>query len=322
VSIGNEVVTFENPAGMNLVGVLHRPAGPARREMMILLSPGVKNRIAPHGLYVKMASRFAALGYPVFRFDFHGLGDSEGVLPEEYLADVYRAIQLGRYVDDSIASMDWAESALGYKRFIMGGLCGGAISGLLAASKDARVVGLLGMGIPAVLDSATRDQARFMTGGQLNRLREGYLLKLASPRAWLNFLSFKSDYRMIVRSALARHRKGATLPDSRGASAPADNRNPLFAPALKTVLARGCASLLVFSGSDRLHWEFEEKYAESHRAVLEKYRESVTIAVIPEANHVFTYDEWQEKLFGVSSEWLTRRFAGWAVADVAKPEVS
>ncbi len=38
----------------------------------------------------------------MLRFDFFGLGDSEGDLDETVLADVYNNIEVGRYVDDTL----------------------------------------------------------------------------------------------------------------------------------------------------------------------------------------------------------------------------
>ena len=72
-------VQFVNPQGLQLVGIVHEPP-PERRSRVgvILLSPGVKNRVAPHRLYVKMAERLLRRGLWVLRFDFYGLGDSEG----------------------------------------------------------------------------------------------------------------------------------------------------------------------------------------------------------------------------------------------------
>ena len=197
-------VTFRNKSGHRLFGILHRPAHPcASGTAILLLSPGVKMRVAPHRLYLDMAERFVALGYTVLRFDFYGLGDSEGDVHEEYLADLYGAVQVGRYIHDTIAAMDWMQSTHGTTKFIVSGLCGGAITGLLAAVKDPRIVGLLGLAIPVILDGSRIDFNKYMTDAQLNATRDGYLGKLASPgawRSWIRFLTFQSDYKMIARS--------------------------------------------------------------------------------------------------------------------------
>ena len=117
----------------------------------------------------------------MFRFDFSGLGDSEGVIDEPYLADFYGTIALGRYVTDTVDAMDWLRGQYPVNRFVLGGLCGGAITGVLAAPQRSDVAGLLGLGLPLMVEGRNIDPHRNVTAGQLNRLRGQYVKKLASP---------------------------------------------------------------------------------------------------------------------------------------------
>src|SRR5262245_25392525 len=138
-------VTFQNRQGYRLFGVLDTPAkattGPTSDLGLILLSPGVKMRVGPERLYRRVTDLFVGLGIPSLRFDFWGLGDSEGTLKEEFLKDVYNHIEVGRFVDDVIDAMDWMQRECGTKRFILSGLCGGAITGRLTGSRDRRGAG-------------------------------------------------------------------------------------------------------------------------------------------------------------------------------------
>src|SRR5688500_9087000 len=128
-----EAVKFANTAGLALYGTLHRPATPGRNlPAVVLLSPGVKMRVGPGRLYVPLTRMLNELGYTVLRFDFFGLGDSEGELQETMLVDVYNNIEVGRYVDDTLCAIKWLRQEQGFKRFVLGGLCGGAITALLA----------------------------------------------------------------------------------------------------------------------------------------------------------------------------------------------
>ena len=44
-------VRFANRQGLGLVGIVHEPAADRRLDVaVVLLSPGVKNRVAPHRL--------------------------------------------------------------------------------------------------------------------------------------------------------------------------------------------------------------------------------------------------------------------------------
>lgn len=304
-------VTFQNKAGHRLFGMIHRPVKPcASSAAIILLSPGVKMRVAPHRLYLDMAERFAALGYPVLRFDFYGLGDSEGEAEEEYLADLYGAVQVGRYIDDTIAAMDWMQRTYGTQKFIISGLCGGAITGLLTAVRDQRISCLLGLAIPVILDGTHIDFAKYMTDAQLRGTRDGYVRKLwdlGAWRSWVRFLTFQSDYRLIFRSLLKPllvNRGTSSAPQLTGQSEERDNTNPYFAPAFFNMVSSSRHVYLIFAGSDRLLWEYETKFVERNRAKLESCKSWYEIHVTKDANHIFSFREWEEDMLDQCSRWL------------------
>ncbi len=302
-----EPVRFKNAQGHYLFGMYHPPAGvrPARKTAVILLSPGVKMRVAPHRLYNQMAEQFSANGFPVLRFDFWGLGDSEGECPEELLADLYGEVQVGRYVKDCQCAMRWLSGEKGIDRFVLGGLCGGAITGLLAGANDPRCVGLLALGIPVILDSANADQNRYMTQWQRGAIRQTYFRKLISPGAWLRLLTFKSDFGLIWRSVF---RSGNPNPASGKAQetghAEKSNVNPLFAPNFFALLERGCTALFIFSGSDRLLYEYEEKFASRNRERLESVQNVLKLHVVPNANHILSRREWKQNMMEQACDWL------------------
>lgn len=305
-------VTFQNKAGHRLFGMVHRPAKScAAGTAIILLSPGVKMRVAPHRLYLNMAERFAEMGFTVLRFDFYGLGDSEGEAEEEFLADLYGAVQVGRYINDTIAAMDWMESTYEAKKFIVSGLCGGAITGLLSAEKDRRIVGLLGLAIPVILDGSRIDFSKYMTEAQLSASRDGYLGKLVNPeawRSWVRFLTFRSDYKMIVRSLLkpllGKLRKPQPISPAPTQSEPADNTNPYFAPAFRQMVSTARPIYLIFSEMDRLYWEFEKKFVERNHPMLDSHSAWYGVHVTKDANHIFSFREWEEDMLDQCVKWL------------------
>jgi len=307
-------VTFSNKEGVRLFGMLHRPTNPSKSCIaVILLSPGVKMRVAPHRLYLKMTERFVSLGYPVLRFDFYGLGDSEGEVQEEYLADLYGSIQVGRYVDDTLAAMDWMQQTYGTSQFIVSGLCGGAITGLLAGARDQRVTCLLGLAIPVILDGSRIDFTKYMTDVQSKGMRDGYIQKLwdlGAWRSWVRFLTFQSDYRLIARlllkPLLSRVRPTMSASPVPGQSEVVDNTNPYFAPAFRRMISTSRYVYLIFAEVDRLYYEFEKKFVERNRAELESYGHWYEVHVTKDANHIFSFREWEEDMLDQCSRWLGR----------------
>jgi hypothetical protein len=299
-------VAFQNRAGLKLFGMLHEPVIRRADLACVLLSPGVKMRVGPGRLYLRLTELLLELGVPVLRFDCHGLGDSEGTLPEEQLRDVYGQIEIGRFVDDTIDAMNWMQQRTSVSRFVLSGLCGGAITGLLAAAKDARVAGLLALGLTPLIVSPTADPSRYMTGGQLNSIGRTYLQKLVRPQSWLRLMTLRTDFRLLWRSlsVLLLGRKPATAVVTAD-----DNASPLFPPAFFSMLRSSRRMLLIFGGSDRLEWEFEEKFVARHREQLAPFQGGYDVHTIPYANHVLSFRPWQDEMVSVSRSWLKKHFA-------------
>ena len=307
------IVRFANRQGVVLSGLLHAPeAASARGVCVLLLSPGIKGCVGPHRLYRKIAARLVPRGFHVLRFDYHGLGDSTGVLDEKELLRVYNAIQGGRYIDDTRAAIDWMAETHGVTTFVGSGLCGGAISALLTAEVDPRIGSLLGLGMPTALEGSEEQWGRYLTRGQLDQLRVGYLQRLLEPWAWVRFLSGKSSYRVLWKS-FRRLVDGDAQPKAASAtsgkavaaaSPPRDNANPKFAPAFLSVLDSGRPALLVFSGADRHGAEFQEKFVERHQKELARLGDRYQVHTIEGANHVLSEAAWVDEFLDVSCRWL------------------
>lgn len=307
-------VVFENRQHMKLFGILHEPESAIRKSTaIVLLSPGVKMRVAPHGMYTKMARHYVAQGYTVLRFDFYGLGDAEGEIEMDKLSSVYNSIQTGRYIDDTKDALDWLQANYGISDFIVGGLCGGAITGMMAAENDKRIKGLISLGIPVTLDVGDENRHKHLSNGQLSQLRSGYIQNLFKWKSWLRLITFQSDFRVLYKSISQLIKKKSLTPVKNVKSSEAtvnrlvnDNTNPKFAPAFMSMLKTSRPMLHIFSGADRLGWEFEEKFAVHYKDQLEKYSENLDIYTIDKANHILGHPDWFNEMLDISKRWLQR----------------
>lgn len=94
---------------------------------------------------------FSAFGMPVVRFNFRGVGLSEGVFDHGYGEQ-----------DDVRAALDWMEHNLGLP-MLFAGFSFGSYVGLKACCSDARVQGRVGLGLP--VSAAGRDYTyEFLNG--------------------------------------------------------------------------------------------------------------------------------------------------------------
>lgn len=304
-----EAVVFSNRHGSKLFGILHRPADGQAKSAVLLLSPGIKMRVAPHGLYIHMAEVLVAKGLAVLRFDSYGLGDSEGDLSEARTPQVYNTIQEGRYIDDTVDAMDWMAKVYGTERFIAAGLCGGAITGLLAAQQDPRIESLISLGIPVSFEGGEADYGKFLTEGELKTLEGGYLRNLKDPKRWLRLFTFQSDFNVIFKVLRRKLREKLGKKVSRK-PVPAEqvnalaNTNPNFPPAFFAMLKRKCPMLLLFGGTDRWNFEFAEKFEAIYQADLENMSNSYDKVIVPEANHIFSKPSWRDTMLGHIIDWV------------------
>lgn len=131
--MSEHVVTFGAQQG--LVGTLSIPTDVAPHALaFVLLNAGVIPRMGPHRFNVKLARALAQQGISSLRLDLSGQGDSQPALGNLHYEHQAQA--------DLRAAMDEVTAHTGITRFVIAGICSGAVTGLAVARKDPRVVGL------------------------------------------------------------------------------------------------------------------------------------------------------------------------------------
>jgi uncharacterized protein len=119
--------------GEHLLGILHPAAATHRRPGILIIVGGPQYRAGSHRHFVELARGWASRGYPVFRFDCRGMGDSTGVFPgfERTAEDVRAAI------DTFLAEVPDLAGVVLY------GLCDAAAAALIYCVNDSRLAGLI-----------------------------------------------------------------------------------------------------------------------------------------------------------------------------------
>lgn len=266
--------------GERLVGVLHTPSAPRARGVLLIVG-GPQYRVGSHRQFVLLARHLAAANLPVLRFDYRGMGDSEG-----------SGIDFEAAGPDIAAAIDELfREVAGLEDVVLWGLCDAASAALMYAFRDARVAGLVLLN-PWVRQPRSEARAylrhyylaRIFDPQQLRRLMTGQLNVLASARG-------------LVQTVLASLR-GTAKPDG-----PAAHRS-FVVRMLEGFRRFNGGTLFILSGDDLTAAEFKDEVGGSRawREAIE--RESVTRRDFAEANHTFSTRAWRERVAVWTLDWI------------------
>jgi exosortase A-associated hydrolase 1 len=117
----------------SMVAVLHPAGQGAPTAGVLVVVGGPQYRVGSHRQFVLMARELANGGFPVLRFDYRGMGDSDG--------EVHTFETCG---DDIRAAIDaFMAAAPTLRGIVVWGLCDAASAALLHTTRDPRVLGLV-----------------------------------------------------------------------------------------------------------------------------------------------------------------------------------
>ena len=274
-----EVALRFDCAGAGLYGILSLPAQPARRGILIVVG-GPQYRVGSHRQFTLLARDLASAGIPVMRFDYRGMGDSEGA---------------GRNYDDvdidlNAAITTFFSSVPSLQEVVLWGLCDGASAAVFYGSSDARVTGII------MLNPWLRTEA----GAARARLKYYYPLRLFDRQLWRKMLQGKLDYRGSFRS-LSKEFLEST--NSRHAS-PDATRESLPLRMRKAFLKFDGKILLIISGNDLTAKEFLDAVAASSDWQKRLRSAAVSRHDLASADHTFSKREWRNQVAAWTAAWF------------------
>ena len=271
----------------HLVGVITEPAqSTARRPpAAVLLNAGIIHRVGPNRLYVRLARALAAEGFLALRFDFSGIGDSAArrdTLP-------FRQSAL-REVREAIDHLQHSEGA---ERFLLMGLCSGAILAREMARLDARVQGVVLMNHPPLADGGDPTFRAELSKRNLVR----YYGKIASrsPHSWFKALTGKVQYARILEAL------GYGWDRIRRGMAPSRIRTTRFGQALVELDARAVRALFVYSDTEVISTDLDRMLKTAEH--MGKPLRHVVQHTVHQTDHNFTPLHSQDALLQVVCAW-------------------
>lgn len=274
-----------------LNGILHVPENPLSgpdRAGLVFLDAGIRCRFGPYRQYVKYARRFCREGYFVLRFDFPGIGASEGEF-RDY--SEYRTV-IADNPEPTRRAIDALIEATGVNRVGLFGLCGGAYNAAKSAGVDPRVEAMILLSLPsAQLGNVTEDQMSPLWFRY-------YLTRVFRWQSWLKVLTLKANFGMI-RVAL----KGLFQPRSLKVT-PDD----ALWQDLHGFLKRDGRLLLFYGEQDPCWLWFKLSVGKCLTGLQAPESERYELHTIREAGHLFINACFQEEIMDRSVNWLEQLF--------------
>jgi exosortase A-associated hydrolase 1 len=260
-------------AGDCLYGVLDLPAAPHPRGVLVVVG-GPQYRAGSHRQFALLARALAAQGIAAMRFDYRGMGDSEGAMRDFESVD-----------EDLKAAIDaFFAEVPGLKEVVLWGLCDAASAAALYAAKDERVSGVV------LLNPWVRTES----GEAKATLKHYYRARLFDAGLWKKIATLNFDY----RAAASSFRR---LLGSAATAAPAG--------ALPDRMHGGLGAfkgkvLVILSGADLTAQEFGDLAdgTPKWRALLGAPR--VTRHTLPKADHTCSRRVWHEQVAQWTAEWV------------------
>lgn len=285
---GEKPVVFECGED-RLVGILHRPVRPVSRLGVLVVVGGPQYRVGSHRQFLLLARMLAESGFPVFRFDLRGMGDSEGeqITFEESAPDIAAACDVFLAEQPDLQGL------------IMWGLCDAASSILMFAVNDNRVRGAVLLN-PWVRSDATLASARIATY---------YGNRLLSPVFWKKLLSGRVNVKAALGGFLDDWRKKFSM--AKGSMEPnrTQKRSEVASSDFRDLMLDGLQAtelpvLLILSGEDLTAAEFVGLTESDSRWQDALGRDNLTIRRLEDADHTFSSAAWRGQVEQWTLAWL------------------
>ncbi|MGK5023195.1 hydrolase 1, exosortase A system-associated [Janthinobacterium sp. RB2R34] len=259
-------------AEARLVGILTVPPAPGPRGVLIVTG-GPQYRAGSHRQFVLLARFLAARGIAVLRFDYRGMGDSEGELRD------YRSVD----ADIAAALAQFFAAVPALREVVLWGLCDGATAAACHAPRDPRISGLILLNpwvrSPAILARAT--------------LRHYYLPRLLQAAFWRKLAGGS----VRLGDSLASLRQAVTLNEQQQAQAPAS----LLFEALRCFRGK---VLLILSGDDLGAREWSTLLANDRAWRELGTSRSWRQEEVPGANHTFSSAAARSRVEHLCADWI------------------
>lgn len=275
-----------NCADCRLIGIATQPETPIETGVLIVVG-GPQYRAGSHRQFTLLARQLAEQGIASMRFDYRGMGDSEGDMRNFETVDA----------DIRAATDTFLKHAPKVHHVAIWGLCDAASAALYYAHTDARVSSLI------LLNPWVHTEA----GASRARLKHYYLSRLMQRSFWAKFLSGKIELGKSVGD-LSKSAQSVVTGANQITSAPTDPRqgSPGYIERMLDGLKRFQGEVLfILSGNDLVAQEFIALTQQDKRWKRLCHSPKITSETMKKANHTFSSQIWRSQVEIHTVHWVT-----------------
>lgn len=276
-----ELAVVGQCAGDRFVAIMHPARNSQQRLGVVIVVGGPQYRVGSHRQFVITARSLAAAGFPTLRFDYRGMGDSDGPLRtfESVREDIRCAIDMLLAQAPDLSGV------------VLWGLCDAASAVLMYCVRDARVRGLI----------IANPWVRTEQGQAAVHLWYYYPRRVLQPAFWKKVLSGGFGFGRAARELAGTTRRALERPATTAAAASG------FIDEMAQGFARFRGRILLFiSERDLTASEFTNLCSSSRRWRSALRRPQVELRRLVGADHTFSNRRHLDAANAACIEWLSR----------------
>jgi hypothetical protein len=305
---------LRDPRGQSIYGVIHEPET-TNGGLVVFFNIGLHYRVSHSRLFVLQARHLQRAGFTVVRADTTRIGYSHGEMPIGRAIDSFDAVQTGLFKDDALIIIRHLTEKYKPRKVFLYGLCGGALTAMIAAALEKAVDGVIFIAGPVTITSPEYELST-LHPHEAGNLLTGYMQRLLSPKSWGRFLSGQTSYKDLFGSIKVRLGERFSNwkpeePRAAGNGQPAENKgdlfNNVFLEAFEAVMKSGRPVLFLMPENDRATYDFDKMFV---KHILPKYascEKLYKISRIQQADHTFSLPQKAQELLDISRDWLLEK---------------
>jgi exosortase A-associated hydrolase 1 len=272
--------------GSRLIGIAAVPVKPVKMGVVIVVG-GPQYRAGSHRQFTLLARHLASENIASFRFDYRGMGDSEGDVRNFEVVDA-----------DIRAAIDtFLEQVPSVSTVVIWGLCDAASAALFYGHTDSRVNGLI------LLNPWVHSEQ----GAAKTRLKHYYLTRLMQPSFWTKLFSSEFSFADSIGGLLLSFRSIFNRPSSSDEKGSVDPRHGglNYIDRMLDGLKRFEGTILfILSGNDLTAREFLDLVRSDIQWKMALKSANSQQKTIVQANHTFSSSDLRNQVMNLTVHFI------------------